>query len=202
VVEVESLLDDAMAQIDPLKSGPIVTNEPDCTNCSIYLDDLTVLEEKYASKVEELDVLRAELDEMKSRPSWLGACTSCPVLHEELDVSLVYATSLGAQLKAHIPTSFSTCKINVVKNMELAHYVDRLQYENDEVRKMMSGLSGHEPQLRMMIETYKRYDGEALGANKVSEGSGENEGKIGDIPEPPRTHHKNAYTPKPNTLRN
>jgi hypothetical protein len=53
-----------------------------------------------------------------------------------------------------------------------------------------------------MIETYKRQDGEGLGANKVGEGSGENEGKIGDIPEPPKTHHKNAFVPKPNHLRN
>jgi hypothetical protein len=40
-----------------------------------------VLMEKYAPKVEELDVIRIDLDEMKSRPSLLGACTSCPVLH-------------------------------------------------------------------------------------------------------------------------
>jgi hypothetical protein len=53
-----------------------------------------------------------------------------------------------------------------------------------------------------MIETYKRQDGEALGAKKVGEGSGENEGKIGDIPEPPKIHHKNAFVPKPNHLRN
>jgi hypothetical protein len=53
-----------------------------------------------------------------------------------------------------------------------------------------------------MIETYKCQDGEALGANKIGEGSGENEGKIGDIPEPPKTHHKNAFVPKPNHLRN
>jgi hypothetical protein len=32
VVELESLLDDARAQIDPLKSAPIVTNETECTN--------------------------------------------------------------------------------------------------------------------------------------------------------------------------
>jgi hypothetical protein len=55
-----------------------------------------VLKEKYASKVEELDVLRIELDEMKSRPSLLGACTSYPVLHEKLDVLLPYARSLEA----------------------------------------------------------------------------------------------------------
>jgi hypothetical protein len=147
-------------------------------------------------------VLRVELDEMKSRPSLLGACTSCPVLHEKLGVSLVYARSLEAQLKAPIPRICSTCEINVVKNMELAHYVDRLQDENDGFRKLMGWLSRHEPQLRIMIETYKHQDGEALGANKVGEGSGENEGKIGDILEPPKTHHKNAFVPKPNHLRN
>jgi hypothetical protein len=193
VIELESLLDDARDQIDSLKSAPILTNEPECTDCSTFLGELIVLKEKYTSKVEELDVLRVELYEMKSRPSLLGACTSCPILHEKLDVSLVYARSLEAQLKAPIPTSCSTCEINVVKNMELAHYVDRLQDENDELRKLMGWLSGHEPQLRIMIETYKRQDGKALGANKVGERSGENEGKIGDIPEPPKTHHKIAF---------
>jgi hypothetical protein len=202
VVELDSLPDDVWAQIDSLKFALVVTNEPECIDCSIYLDFLTVLNEKYASKVEELDVLRVELDEMKSRPSLLGACSSCPVLHEKLDVFLVYARSLEAQLKAPISTSCSTCEINDVKNLELAHYVDRLRDENDELRKMMVWLSGHEPQLMMMIETYKLYDGEALGENKVGEGSGENEGKIGDIPEPPKTQHKNAYTPKSNPLRN
>jgi hypothetical protein len=47
-----------------------------------------------------------------------------------------------------------------------------------------------------MIKTNKCQDGEGLGANKVGEGSNEN------IPEPPKTHHKNAFVPKPNHLRN
>jgi hypothetical protein len=55
--------------------------------------------------------------------------------------------------------------------MELAQYVDRLQDENDESRKLMGWLSGHEPQLS-------------------GEGSGES-----DILEPPKTHHKNAFVP-------
>jgi hypothetical protein len=109
VVELESLLDDVRAQIDSFKSTLVVTNEPECTDCSTFIGELSVLKEKYASKVEELDVLRVELDEMKSRSSLLGACTSCPVLHEKLDVLLVYARSLEAQLKAPIPTICSTC---------------------------------------------------------------------------------------------
>jgi hypothetical protein len=69
--------------------------------------------------------------------------------------------------------------------------------ENDELRKLMGWLSGHEPQLRIMIKTYMRHDGEAPGAKKAGEGSGEI-----DIPEPPKAHHKNAFVPKPNHLRN
>jgi hypothetical protein len=71
-----------------------------------------------------------------------------------------------------------------------------LQDENDELRKLMGLLSGHEPQLRIMIESFKWQDGEGLRANKVGEGSCEN------IPEPPKTHHKNEFPPKPNHLRN
>jgi hypothetical protein len=89
-----------------------------------------------------------------------------------------------------------------LKNLELAHYVDRLQDENDELRKMMGWLSGHEPQLRMMIETYKRQDGKALRSKNVGESSGEGGEKIGDILAPPKTYHKNAYARKPNPLRN
>jgi hypothetical protein len=54
----------------------------------------------------------------------------------------------------------------------------------------------------MMIEAYKHYDGQSFGAEKVGEGSGENEGKIIDISEPPKTHHKNVHAPKPNPHRN
>jgi hypothetical protein len=107
VVELESLLVDARAQIDSRKFAPIVTNKPECTDCSTFLGELTVLKEKYASKVDELDVLRVERDEMKSRPSLFGAHTSCLVLYEKLDVSLVYARSLEAQLKTPIPSSCS-----------------------------------------------------------------------------------------------
>jgi hypothetical protein len=89
-----------------------------------------------------------------------------------------------------------------LKNIELAHYVNLLQDENDELRKIMGWLSGHEPQRRMMFEAYKCYDGQALGSEKVGESSGEKEEKIGDISAPPQTFHKNTFAPKQNPLRN
>jgi hypothetical protein len=117
-------------------------------------------------------------------------------LHGKIDEMYAYTVTIEAKLKEPIPTSCSTCEMHALKNLELAHYVDHLQDENDEVRKLMGWLSGHEPQLRIMIDAYKRQDGEGLGANKVGEGSGEN------IPEPPKPHHKNDFPPKSNHLRN
>jgi hypothetical protein len=187
---------DAKLEIDSLKASPVVSDEVECVDCPIFLVDLAMFKEKHASKCEELDLLRVEVAELKSRPALLGACTSCPILHGKIDEIHVYTVSLEAKLKEPISTSCFACELHALKNLELAHYVDRLQDENDELRKLMGWLSGHEPQLRIMIKTYKRQDGEGLGANKVGEGSGTN------IPEPPKTHHKNDLPPKPNHLRN
>jgi hypothetical protein len=202
VAELETQNLDTKLEIDSLKASPVVSDEVECADCPIFLADLAMFKEKHASKCEELDVLRVELAELKSRSVLLGACTSCTVLHKKIDEMHAYTFSLEAKLKEPIPTSCSICEIHALKKMELAHYVDRLQDENNELWKMMGWLSGHEPQLRMMIEAYKRYDGQALGSEKVGESSGEGREKIGDIQAPPKTYHKNAYVPKPNPLRN
>jgi hypothetical protein len=196
VAELETQVLDSKLEIDSLKASPVVSDDVDCADGSIFLADLALFKEKHASKCEELDVLRVEVAELKARPALLGACTSCPVLHEKIEEMHGYIISLEAKLKQPIPISCSTCEMHAFKNLELAHYVDRLRDENDELRKLMGWLSGHEPQLRIMIETFKRQDGEGLGANKVGEGSEEN------IPEPPKAQHKNDFPPKHNHLRN
>jgi hypothetical protein len=83
VAELETQVLDGKLEIDSLKAGPVVSDEADCANCSAFLADLTALREKHASKCEELDVLRVELAELQSRPTFLGACTFCPGLHEK-----------------------------------------------------------------------------------------------------------------------
>jgi hypothetical protein len=202
VAELETQNLDAMLEIDSLKASLFVSDEVECADCRIFLADLDMFKKKHASKCEELDVLRVEVAELKSRSALLGACTSCPVLHKKIDEMHAYTVSLEAKLKEPVPTSCSTCEVHALKNLELAHYVDHLQDENDELRKMMGWLSGHEPQLRMMIEAYKHYDVHVLGSEKVGECSGEAGEKIGDIHAQPKTYHKNAYVPTPNPLRN
>jgi hypothetical protein len=91
VAELETQVLDGKLEIDSLKASPMVSDEVDCVDCSVFLADLTALRKKHASKCEELDVLRVELSELQSRPTLLGDCTSCPGLHEkivELDLAL------------------------------------------------------------------------------------------------------------------
>jgi DNA repair exonuclease SbcCD ATPase subunit len=156
VAELETKNMDAKLEIDSLKASLIVSDEVEYADCPTFLVDLAMFKEKHASKCEELDTLRVEVAELKARPALLGACTSCPVLHENFDEMHAYIVSLEAKLNEPIPTSCSTCELHALKNLELAHYVDRLQDDNDELRKLMGWLSGHEPQLRIIIETYKR----------------------------------------------
>jgi hypothetical protein len=198
VAELETQSVDAKLETDSLKASPIVIDEVDCADCSVFLPDLTTLREKHASKCEEPNVLRVELAELQSRPSLLGAYTSCPVLHGNIDELCSRIVSLETDRKVPIPTSISTCELHAVKNLEVAHYVDRLQDDNDEFRKYFSWLSGQEPQLGIMIPTFKPYDGQALGAAKIGESSGERDEKTGEITIPPQTTHKNKFEPKPN----
>jgi hypothetical protein len=109
VAELETQNLDAKLEIDSLKASPVVSDEVECADCPIFVADLAMFKEKHASKCEELDVLRAEVAELESRPTLLGAGTSCPVLHEKIDEMHAYTISLEAKLKEPIPTSCFTC---------------------------------------------------------------------------------------------
>jgi hypothetical protein len=188
VAELETQVLDSKLENDSLKASPVVSDEIDCADCSVFLPDLTALREKYASKCEELDVLRVELAELQSRPTLLGACTSFPSLHEKIAELRSCIVLLEAALKVPIPTSCSMCELHAMKNLELAQCVSHLQDENNKLREVLSWLSSREPQLVMMIASCKRFDGWALGFDKVGEGSGEREREIRECFRSTTTH--------------
>jgi hypothetical protein len=50
VAELETQVLDSKLEIDSLKACPVVSDEVDCADCSIFLTDLALFEEKHASK--------------------------------------------------------------------------------------------------------------------------------------------------------
>jgi regulator of replication initiation timing len=73
VAELESQNLDAKLEIDSLKTSLVVSDDVDCVDFSVHLADLTSLKDKHASACDELVVLRVEVAELKSRPSWVLA---------------------------------------------------------------------------------------------------------------------------------
>jgi hypothetical protein len=84
VAELEMQNLNAKLEIDSLKASPVVSDEVECADCPIFLDDLAMFKEKHVSKCEELDVLRVEVAELKSRPTLLGSCTLALFCMEKL----------------------------------------------------------------------------------------------------------------------
>jgi hypothetical protein len=102
VAELETQNLDAKLEIDSLKASLVVSDEVECADCPIFLADLAMFKEKHSSMWEELDLLRIEVDELKSRPALLGACTSCPDLHGKIDEMHAYTISLETKMKEPI----------------------------------------------------------------------------------------------------
>jgi chromosome segregation ATPase len=100
VAELETQNLDAKLEIDSLKAS-LVSDEAECADCPIFLANLAMFKENHASKCEELDVLRVEVAELKSRSTLLGACTSCPVLHKKIDEMHAYTVSLETKLYSY-----------------------------------------------------------------------------------------------------
>jgi hypothetical protein len=88
-----------------------------------------------------------------------------------------------------------------MKNLDLAKCVGRLQDENDKLREALSWLSSQEPRLGMRIASCKRFDGWALGLDIVGEGSGEKQGKFGNVSVPSQPTPKDKFATKPNQPR-
>jgi hypothetical protein len=134
VAELETQNLNAKLQIDSLKASPVVSDEVECADCPIFLADLAMFKENHASKCEELDVLRVEVAELKSRSALLGACTSCHVLHGKIDNIHAYTISLEAKLKEPVHTSCSTCELHASKiwNLHIMLIVCRMRMMSSE----------------------------------------------------------------------
>jgi hypothetical protein len=181
------------------------------------LNEIKLLNEKNASTLAKLDALRTEYDELKARPTFLGACKSCATMHAKLVDDLSTISTLEASLKSPVVNACTSCDEVTLHNLELTSRLDVIYEENDYLRKVLGWLSGQEPQLKIMIEEFKRADGHGLGFEKLGEKVGENSGEsvyekcvestpefevIGDIQLPLPKAPKNSFTPKPNHLCN
>jgi hypothetical protein len=99
---LESKLLELKLENDSLKLTPTISDDVDCPECDAWLNEIKVLNEKNASTLAKLDALRTEYDELKARPTLLGACKSCPTMHAKLVDARSTISTLEGSLKSPV----------------------------------------------------------------------------------------------------
>jgi phage shock protein A len=109
VGELESKLLELKLENDSLKLTPTISDDVECSECDAWLNEIKLLNEKNASTLAKLDALRTEYDELKARPTLLGACKSCTTLHAKLVDDRSTISTLEASLKSSVANACTSC---------------------------------------------------------------------------------------------
>jgi hypothetical protein len=73
-------------------------SDKDCDFCLVLMEDLAKLRNVHAQVTSQLESTICELNELKARPSLLGAWLECPKLKLELDVRSLNVKKLETKL--------------------------------------------------------------------------------------------------------
>ena len=123
--------------------------------------EISELRSKYASKIDELDATTRALEEVKARPTLLGACPVCPSLRQELEEKNARIRNLETS-KSPLPACDACPALTEIAS-EL--YVDKtlLEDENTYLRVILGWVSSREPQLGIIIGQFKKGNGFGVG---------------------------------------
>jgi hypothetical protein len=91
--------------------------------CLVVMEDFVKLQNVYAQVASQLESTICELDELKARPSLLGACLECTKLKFELDICSLNVKKVETKLleKSHVSITSSPCEGCVSLKGKLVH---------------------------------------------------------------------------------
>jgi hypothetical protein len=127
VGELESKLLELKLENDSLELAPTISDDVKCPECDAWLNEIKLLNEKNASTLSKLDALRTEYDELKARPTLLGACKSCPTMHAKLVDTRSTISTLEASLKSLVVNACTSCDEVTLRNLELPVWMSSMR---------------------------------------------------------------------------
>jgi hypothetical protein len=116
-------LDGSHIDVSPLKSLHNDMSDKYCDFYLVVMEDLAKLRNVHAQVASQLESTICELDELKTRPSLLGAYLECPKIKLELDACSLYVKKLETKLieKSHVSITSSPCELCVSLKGKLVH---------------------------------------------------------------------------------
>jgi hypothetical protein len=149
--EFRSKYESTLRELESARASVEVSDETECDECALHMSNITTLQTKYSTLLDERD-------ELRSRSILLGACTIFPSLQYELAerdarISLLEKAS---SVSAPAPTQCALCEGLQSVLESYRHDKTRIEEENTYLRSILSWVSCSEPQLGMMVSQFKR----------------------------------------------
>jgi hypothetical protein len=124
----------------------VVSNETECDECALHMSNITTLQSKYATLLDECN-------ELRSRSSLLSVCNACLGLQTELvernvRIALLENASL---VSAPTPMQCALCEGLQSTLESCRHENTRIKEENTYLRLVLRWVSCSEPQLAMVV---------------------------------------------------
>jgi glutaredoxin-related protein len=153
-------LDGSHIDVSPLKSLHNDMNDKDCDFCLVVIEDLAKLQNVHAQIASQLENTICELDELKVRPSLLGACLEYLKLKLELDARSFNVKKLETELleKSHVSATSSSCEVCMSLKGTLVHATNENTMLMQDVSYLTSRLERTKLSEKMIEEDLSQVD--------------------------------------------
>jgi hypothetical protein len=157
---LKAKLDGSHIDVSPLKSLHNNMSDKDCHFCLVVMEDLAKLRNVHAQVANQLESTICELDELKARPSLLGACLECPKLKHQLDARSLNVKKLETELleKSHVSVTSSPCEVCVSLRGKLVHATTEKTMLMQDVAYLTSRLGRTKLSEKMIEEDLSQVD--------------------------------------------
>jgi hypothetical protein len=135
-------------------------SDKDSDFCLVVMKDLAKLRNVYAQVVSQLESTICELDELKARPSHLGACLECPKFKLELDTRSLNVKKLDTKLlmKSYVLVTSSPYEACVSLKGKIVHATNENIMLTQDVVYLTSWLEKTKLSEKMIEEDLSRVD--------------------------------------------
>lgn len=173
--EFRSKYESTLRELESARASVVVSDETECDECALHMSNITTLQTKYATLLDERD-------ELRSRSSLLGVCTVCPGLQTELAErdARIALLEKASSVSAPAPVQCALCEGLQSALESCRHDKTRIEEENTYLRSVLSWVSCSEPQLGMMVSQFKRGTGGPGLGFAAKDGSVARFGKVGE----------------------
>jgi hypothetical protein len=149
--EFRSKYESTLRELESARALVEVSDETECDECALHMSNITTLQTKYSTLLDECD-------ELRSKSILLGVCTVCPGLQSELAErdARIALVEKASSVNAHAPVRYALCEGLQSALESYRHDKTRIEEENTYLLSILSWVSCSEPQLGMMVSQFKR----------------------------------------------